>query len=108
MPTPPASAGSDKPGGERRVPLLVVLAGMGAAIALAALVGHPSAGPGPPPRVDAVPLAAPRPPAGGAAPAPGVPPPPPGPPRPAGGGFEPRARARPPRPAAARPAAPPP
>lgn len=61
MPTPPASAGSDDPpaperGGERRVPLLVVLAGMGAAIALAALVGHPSAGPGPPPRVDAVPL----------------------------------------------------
>src|SRR4051794_35962721 len=58
MPTPPASAGSDEAAaaGERRLPLLVVLAAMAAAIALAALAGRPSAGPGAPPRVDVVPL----------------------------------------------------
>src|SRR4051794_27788559 len=60
MPTPPASAGSDEAAaaGERRLPLVAVLAGMGAAIALAALVGPPPADSGAPPGVDAAPLAA--------------------------------------------------
>src|SRR3954471_2818688 len=75
MPTPPASAGSEGEGpaeegapagaapagraaaaGERRLPLVVVLAGMAGAVALAALVGGPAAPPPPAPRVDAVPL----------------------------------------------------